>query len=358
MYQYESEAIIYLASSYDDPFNPAIAENHRYITDRFKEIGIHFEYLPKIISDEKFSRILDYHHPYLSNYKQTDSGELEFQLKKHLNIATNKPVFIYLSEKSEDIYNFELTALSNELTQEQLSGIVDEALRYFIPIKIGIEIDFKKQEDSRPMFSMGDDTFSGLFCEEEEKAYYSKDADTNFNTEAFKIPGDLREKINELKEAGYLSKLIEFLEELQKTTRKLSRLRITQDYKIYLMDYEMKEVKMSPLPKALYLLFLKHPEGILFKELTDFRTELMDIYKNITLRESPDKARLSILKITDPFDNSVNEKCSLIRIAFLKVVSEEIAENYYITGRRGEPKNITLDRELVINEHTSRLQGL
>ena len=124
------------------------------------------------------------------------------------------------------------------------------------------------------------------------------------------------------------------------------------------MDYEMKEVKMSPLPKALYFLFLNHPEGILFKELTDYRTELMTIYKNISLRENPDEARESIKKMTDPFDNSVNEKCSRIRTAFLRVVAEDIAEKYYITGYRGEEKKILLDRELVIYEKDSILQGL
>ena len=105
------------------------------------------------------------------------------------------------------------------------------------------------------------------------------------------------------------------------------------------MDYGMQEVKLSPLPKALYLLFLKHPEGILFKELPSYRSELMNIYKNITLRESPDKAMESIMRMTDPYDNSVNEKCSLIRIAFLRVVSEEIAENYYITGDGVHPRD-------------------
>lgn len=110
----------------------------------------------------------------------------------------------------------------------------------------------------------------------------------------------------------------------------------------------MKEVEMSPLPKALYFLFLYHPKGISFKELPDYRAELLTIYQNISLRESPDKARKSIEKLTDPFDNSVHEKCSRIRAAFLTVVAEDIAKNYYITGDRGEAKTILLDRELVM----------
>ena len=68
------------------------------------------------------------------------------------------------------------------------------------------------------------------------------------------------------------------------------------------------------------------------------------------MRESPDKAINSIEKLTDPFDNSVHEKCSRIRAAFLTVVAKDIAENYYITGDRGEAKIILLDREQVIYE--------
>ena len=38
-------------------------------------------------------------------------------------------------------------------------------------------------------------------------------------------------------------------------------------------------VKLAPLDKALYLLFLRHPEGINFSYLPDYREELMEIYK-------------------------------------------------------------------------------
>ena len=74
----------------------------------------------------------------------------------------------------------------------------------------------------------------------------------------------------------------------------------------------------------------------------------MEIYKNISLRENPIKARRSIRKLTDPLDNSVHEKCSRIRAAFLSVVAEDIAKNYFVTGDRGEPKKVLLNRELFI----------
>ena len=44
---------------------------------------------------------------------------------------------------------------------------------------------------------------------------------------------------------------------------------VTEDYKVVLMDGENTEVKMEPLVKAVYLLFLSHPEGIVLKCLPD-----------------------------------------------------------------------------------------
>ena len=50
----------------------------------------------------------------------------------------------------------------------------------------------------------------------------------------------------------------------------LSRLVITSDFRFLLPDYQ-KEVNISPIHKALYMLFLDHPEGIEFKHLRDYR---------------------------------------------------------------------------------------
>ena len=104
---------------------------------------------------------------------------------------------------------------------------------------------------------------------------------------------------------------------------------------------------MPPLAKSLYILFLRHPEGILFKQLIDYHDELLSIYRNIFVHENIDRAKLSIRAMTDPMNNSVNEKCSHIRAAFLEVIADDIAQNYYVTGKRGEPKKVILDPSMV-----------
>ena len=59
----------------------------------------------------------------------------------------------------------------------------------------------------------------------------------------------------------------------------LSPLVITEDYHFLLPEFGNKEVQLSPIHKALYLLFLNHPEGIEFKNLIDYREELLQLYK-------------------------------------------------------------------------------
>jgi hypothetical protein len=55
----------------------------------------------------------------------------------------------------------------------------------------------------------------------------------------------------------------------------------------------------------------------------------------------------SVAAATNPFNNSINEKCARIREAFVSQFDEEIAKHYFVTGKRGEAKVITLARELI-----------
>jgi hypothetical protein len=110
------------------------------------------------------------------------------------------------------------------------------------------------------------------------------------------------------------------------------------------------EIKMTALNKAVFILFLKHPEGIRFKELSDCALELRYIYERISHITDYDKLHESVSRIADPCNNSINEKCARIREAFVSCIDERLAKNYFVTGMRGEPKRITLDRSMVIWE--------
>ena len=131
---------------------------------------------------------------------------------------------------------------------------------------------------------------------------------------------------------------------------KFSRITITKDCTVLLTDYGNKEVKMEPMTKAIYLLYLRHPEGIAFKQLPDYRRELADIYNRMKPLGLNDRVLKSIEDVTNPLLNSINEKCSRVKAAFLPLVDVSLVDHYYIVGKGGEEKKITLPRNLVIWE--------
>ena len=89
----------------------------------------------------------------------------------------------------------------------------------------------------------------------------------------------------------------------------------------------------------------------MFKELRySHRLELALIYGLVSPREDLDKMGMSIEDLVDPTKNSINEKRSRIKSAFVSKFSDEIAVNYYIIGRGAEPKTITLDRSLITDK--------
>ena len=168
---------------------------------------------------------------------------------------------------------------------------------------------------------------------------FSKNKNCNYD--------EIKERITKLRQRG-VSQFI--LEQLIHPDDRLSKLVITRDYRMLLPDYNNMEIKMEPLAKAVYLLFLKHPEGIMFKCLPDYRKELAEIYNRLRPLGLTDKAIRSIEDVTNPLLNSINEKCARIRGAFVGQFDDHMARHYYIDGRRGEAKKITLPRDLVIWE--------
>ena len=157
---------------------------------------------------------------------------------------------------------------------------------------------------------------------------------------------EVKEKVQKLKELGMTDKEIA---SLLHTEQPLLKLTVSKNYRLFLGE-NCVEVHMEPLVKAVYLLFLKHPEGIIFKNLPDYRKELTEIYVKLKPYGLSDRVIHSIEDVTNPLLNSINEKCARIRGAFLRQFDNHIAKYYYIDGRRGEAKKIALPRDLVVWE--------
>ena len=80
----------------------------------------------------------------------------------------------------------------------------------------------------------------------------------------------------------------------------LSQLHIDTDYRFFLTAYNNREVELSPVHKAVYLLFLNHPEGIEFKRLGTYRTELLRLYKETSRWTDVDKVAMAVDRLGIP----------------------------------------------------------
>ena len=157
---------------------------------------------------------------------------------------------------------------------------------------------------------------------------------------------EVKEKMNILKKSGMTEK--EIISQLF-CSHQMPKLIISRNYKIFLGE-ERKEVHLEPLLKAVYLLFLKYPEGIIFKNLPDYREELAKMYNKVRPWGLTDRALKSLEDVTNPMLNSINEKCARIRKAFGALLDSSVAGQYYIKGVRGKAKKIALPRDLVVWE--------
>lgn len=183
------------------------------------------------------------------------------------------------------------------------------------------------------------------------------------------IAVELSQLVRELVAAGRNDLLlraigVSVLEKLRIEAAKsrLSRLLVTKDYRIILVDYGNKEVEMTPVHKAVYLLFLNHPEGIEFKKLCEYRNELLGYYMATAKLMDKQTIAESVDMLVDPLNNSINEKCSRIKSIFLNIMDLYTANYYIISGHTQKHfagsskiwyerlKNVKIPRELVIRE--------
>ena len=129
----------------------------------------------------------------------------------------------------------------------------------------------------------------------------------------------------------------------------LSRLEVTlYNAPLLLPDYD-EELHLTAQVKALYVLFLLHPEGIRMKDIGDYKDEFKRLYFRFSNRSDMDKLRDSIERLFDLWTpNTMNVKKSQCSSALrLAIPEDDLRAHYEIQVNRGGPHTILLNRELV-----------
>lgn len=345
--------IFYLENEYDEKANEFIRQNIDYIRQLFATRGLTFVYLPEVkVSKERVRAMAEYYNPSGDNdYTAAEEPEslrsdmlLDYMLKPE-NRKDIKNGFAWFAGVSEH------NGLRPKYIVNYITFVGAEALEH--PKEVLAEILPELCENN----IFGGGLFSTVTIDEEEQR---DDPDWNFGNDDLlddntkKELQEIKDKLDKVRLQGISEAII------SRYTRpypKLSRMVITSDFRIILPDYKNMEIKMEPLVKAVYIFFLRHPEGVMFKELPEHREELEYIYRAVKSKRNDIDRRVesgqspvispSVTALTDPTSNSINEKCTRIKEAFVSHFHEYTAINYFVSGGRFDKKIVRLPHKLI-----------
>lgn len=158
---------------------------------------------------------------------------------------------------------------------------------------------------------------------------------------------DLLERVQEkLQEKGYTV-------HVDKTVNPLpiepQTLHIGKDYRIFVDCLGPKEIPLRPLLRTVFILFLKHPEGIRIKDKGSYREELLDIYTHIFPTLDEDIRQERIDRLIAPDQNTFSENLSHLNRALGSILGQA-ASPYQVYGTNGYPRRILLDSVYVVWE--------
>ena len=127
----------------------------------------------------------------------------------------------------------------------------------------------------------------------------------------------------------------------------LPSVKISSGYQIM---FPFGELELEPLHKALYLLFLRVPDGISLYTISEYKDTLLHLYLEVSPAENLEKMRYSISRLVDRHNNSLYEKISRINAILKTELSHHGADYaaYSILGKRGQPKRVLAARDLII----------
>lgn len=335
--------LVYVASEEDKALTE-LFETHPEVLEGWGQmIGFQIVYLPLLMKKLKDKRVLQYRAPYLNDADLSDIVVGNDFMLQYLENPSDREIIKHGFIRTENIHRgsdgsdkatnrfYPLSSTSGEPLADQLH-------------RIGKQISIEKGKYDRYLEnkSMEADDWGDVSNNEPPSDLGLDSQREDESTD--NLMEEVRERIAKLRQRGIAEYI---LEQLIHPDNRLSRMVITKDMRILLPDYNNMEIKMEPLVKAVYLLFLKHPEGIAFKQLPDYREELTMIYNQLKPTGLTDRAIQSIEDLTNPMLNSINEKCARVRASFLYQFDDYMAKSYYIDGQRGECKKIALPRNLI-----------
>ena len=361
----DKSQVIYAEEFYDEQANRFITDNYHELRQWFEYRGYEFIYLPMLFKDNELKRKVLYYAPYLETKIVADkslrsSYLLNFLSSSHLGEAV-KPSILFGPERCGDEWLFQACELplsgvaskdilqlvdavsSGTLFVNESCAMSDNVLMNYQPSSeprssMSIESDEKRSARKRSFFSKMVDRIQGELFEDDVEEY------APLRDEVAEILESLENNVKKLRLQGVtLSAIHEFIDKQEP----LSPLVITEDLRIFLPAYNNIEIELSAQRKALYFLFLNHPEGIVLQHLEEYHKELMNYYKQTNGGVVTPRMEESIKKLETYGNNQLNVVITRIREAFCTKFDERLARHYFISGERGQAYKIGLPQALI-----------
>jgi len=115
------------------------------------------------------------------------------------------------------------------------------------------------------------------------------------------------------------------------------------------VDLPGKRVNLSPIQRALYRFFLRHPEGVRLVDLRDVHhmEEVIALYLPIATVGNVTSQQATIQGVLLDVEGKLQQHLSRIRRAFRQALGMAESEMYVVSGTAGERYQIALDRQYV-----------
>ena len=391
----EKRQVVYVENLYDERINALVKDNYQHIRWIFGRANLDFIYLPMFFNDEETREKVLYYAPYLTTEIIEQAELRSCYLLGYMSHQENRekiaPSLLYSPKKDDEEWLFQgqtidVDADSSSLTiqwfEDVAAEIEEELSEKSNTIQSSVSRRYDEDLDDVVLYDRDDDSTG-----EEPKAEYSstpsiwdklsrelkafrmkcvEEEDEDSETTSKPAPSSLDEildedvketleelerKIDRLRLLGIpLDVIVEFVARYET----ISRLRITDDLRIFLPDYNDIEIKMPALYKAVYLLFIYHrKEGIVLQQLEKYHSDLVMFYRKTKNTEQLTPRQLeSINKLESSWndDGSIYVVLSRIKKLFTNAIDEHLAKHYYIEGKPGRAYNIALNPDLIIWE--------
>lgn len=127
----------------------------------------------------------------------------------------------------------------------------------------------------------------------------------------------------------------------------VSPIHFDKKFSIVLPMYPLIQIKLDPLPKALYILLLNHPDGIMPNNIQEYEGELRNIYTAVSGRKKQSAVDRMMKSTINPAENLLYKNLAIIRESFLYKLRFDIARHYIPVQNRSKAYSIPVSRRLV-----------